>query len=57
MNWQIVKDLIASTNAKNVYVAGETLRGNDGLILTFNPKIAIGYVKSDWDGINCKAPS
>jgi hypothetical protein len=55
MNWNDIRDLIASTNAKNVYVAGDTLRGNDSLILTYDPKIAAGYVRSDWDAINCKA--
>jgi hypothetical protein len=45
----------AAQTAKNVQVRGEALIGNDGLILTQNAHIALGYVKADWDAINCTA--
>lgn len=45
----------AAKTAKNVTVRGEALWGNDGTILSKNPKIAIGYVQTDWDAINCRA--
>ena len=53
MTWDTIKNLIISTGARNVYVAGDTLRGNDGLILTYDPRIASRYVMIDWDAINC----
>lgn len=53
ISWKQVQE--AAKTAKNVRVRGETLIGNDGLILTQNPHIALGYVKTDWDAINCKA--
>lgn len=45
----------AAKTAKNVKVRGESLVGNDGLILTQNPHIALGYIRSDWDAISCTA--
>ena len=45
----------AAKTAKNVTVRGESLWGNDGTILSKNPKIALGYVRTDWDAINCRA--
>ena len=52
--WTAVAAEIAKTGAKNVRIKGDTLLGNDGLILTYNPQIAAGYVKADWDAINCR---
>ena len=31
------------------------LQGNDGTVLSTDPHIALGYVRSDWDAINCQA--
>jgi hypothetical protein len=45
----------AAKTAKNVKVRGEALIGNDGLILTQNAHIALGYIKTDWDAVNCQA--
>ena len=53
--WADVENLIKTTSPKNVYKVGESLRGNDGLILTQNPHIAAGYVKTDWNAIECRA--
>lgn len=53
VTWSQVAD-VAKT-AKNVRVVGAALVGNDGLILTQNAYIALGYAKSDWDAVNCKA--
>ena len=52
-NWNEVTAAIVNTGAKNVRVDGNRLMGNDGTVLTFDPKIAAGYVKADWDAINC----
>lgn len=52
--WNEISELIEATGAKNVRVDGETLRGNDNLILTFHARIALDYVRSDWDAINCR---
>ena len=59
--WGELDDAIANTNARNVRVgrlfsSGDlALFGNDGTVLTFDPKIAQGYIASDWDAINCRA--
>lgn len=53
MSWNQVEEQISKTNAKNVRVSGDRLMGNDGLVLTMNTKIAMGYVQTDWDAINC----
>ena len=52
VTWAQVSE-VAKT-AKNVTVRGDALYGNDGTILSLNPKIALGYVKTDWDAVNCQ---
>lgn len=60
INWNRVKAAIVATSAKNVRVAdyresSEALYGNDGMVLSVNPFIALGYVESDWDACACRA--
>jgi hypothetical protein len=52
--WTEVAAMIEKTQAKNVQVRDGALYGNDGTILSKNPKIAAGYVQTDWDAINCR---
>ena len=51
--WADIQTAIDQTNARNVTVRTDCLMGNDGTVLTRNLKIAAGYVKTDWDAVNC----
>lgn len=54
MTWDKVKEKIERSGARNVRVDGERLMGNDGTVLTFDPKLAYGYAETDWDAVACR---
>ncbi len=60
--WQKIEAAIEATAAKNLtvdHMPGRPmpgrLMGNDGLCLTYDARIAAGYVATDWDALNAKA--
>lgn len=57
--WEDVAEAIEHTKPQNVKLRisndAPYLEGNDGTVLTISAYLALGYVKSDWDAINCQA--